>query len=367
MPKNISEIPYTEIQERVLEIGRIPPNSIRKVRGAIQYVYMFDIPSKFDWNFLLVSSGLTTVDQYNAGTVSVNTQGTTVTFSSDVVLTAAMTGRKLRINGNDVIYDFTFSNTTGGTINPPFNGPANASANGYTIFQPTYPLAHNFDRFPEDGGIYKWEGGKKKILPEEPYQEYVGNYSGQPGNPEKVRVVGTDTRGTQLIEFRPAPKDARNYGYDYIKKLTPLTETSSGFVTISAGGTNVTGISSKFTEANTGDYLRINAFGTHQDSEWYKIIAIANDSSLTLATAFANSAVTSAGYVISKAPEYPARVHLAVIYGTLRATALDQNDNNSAVYDVKLAEVLSDSKRIHVTRVYSQDMHGVHEDYMYRR
>ena len=368
MAANISEIPYTEIQERVLDIARIGENTKSKVRGTIQDVYSREIATKFDWNFLFVNSGLTTVAEHKVGTVSINTGDTTLTFSSDAALTSAMTERKIKISGNDTVFDFTFTDTTGGTINPSFEGSSNADGNSYTIYQPIYSLAKDFDRFPKLGGIYKWQGGRKQILPEEPYQEYVSNFQPTPSTPEKVRLWGTDTAGAQSMEFRPAPNQSRNYGYDYIRQVPPLTETSDGLITIDAGSTAVVGGSPcRFNNATTGDWLRISDLGVKGDSTWYRVLAIADDSSLTLSTAFANTAVTSANYVISKAPEMPNRLHPAILFGSVRALTLDQTDESFVAYNQKMAEALSDAKRIHVSRVYDQQIHTIAEDFQYRR
>jgi len=365
---NIPEIPYTEIQERLLDIARISADAKIKARGVIQDVYSREIAAKFDWNFLFVSSGLTTIAEHKIGTVSINTGDTSLTFSSDAALTAAMTERKIKISGNDTVFDFTFTDSTGGTVNPSFEGNANASGASYTIFQPIYSLAQDFDRFPKLGGIYRWQGGRKQILSEEPYQEYVSNYQPSPSTPEKVRIWGTDTAGAQRIEFRPGPNKSRNYGYDYIRQVAPLSETSDGLVTIDAGSTGVIGgTPCRFANATTNDFLRITDLGDRGDSMWYPVLNIAHDSSLTLGVAFANTAVSSANYVIAKAPELPPRLHPAVLFGSVRALTLDQTDESFIIYDQKMAEALSDAKRIHVSRVYDQQVHTIAEDFQYRR
>lgn len=371
MAKNISEIPYTEAIERILALSRANLNEKEKIRGLYQDVYVREVPSKFDWEFMIVSSGITTTAQYAQGTCSVNTGDTTVVFSSDAVITSAFTGRRFRVTGNDVVYSITYQSATSVTINPSFQGSTNVSGGAYAIFQPYYSLAGDFDRFPKDGGMYKWSGGKTEVMPEiDSYKTYRLNYQSTPSLPENVRLAGTDTAGNTLVELIPPPLDSRNYGYDYIRKYAPLYETTAGTVlSLNAGGTSVIGnTTTRFTEANTGDWFRIDALGVGQDSQWYRVIAIQDDSSLTLATVFANTAITSsANYTISRAPEMPAKIHPATIYGTLRAMTLDQTDPNAPFYHMKFAETLSDGKRLYVTRVYTKDIHHLGEDYMYRR
>lgn len=368
MSKNISEIPFTEICERVLEITRTPSNLMSKIRGDVNEVYTVEIPVKFDWNFLIASTSIITTEQYVTGTVSATTGSTTLSFSSDAVLTASMTGSKIKISGNDVVYDLTYVNATSATISPSFQGGSNATSTSYSIFQPTYTLPEDFDRFPKNGGVYKWVGGRKEIVSEESYQEATNLFQSSPtDNPDKMRIVGCDTANRQQFSFRPAPKSAKVYGCDYLKKLTPLSETTAGTVLISAGATTVTGDSDcRFTEASVGDYLRINAFGTSQDSTWYRINGITHNSSLTIATAFASSGVTNAEYVISKVPKYPAKLHPGLIYGASRFVTVDQNDPNALLHITRYAEVLSDGKRIYVSRVYNQVVDTIATEFRYR-
>jgi len=137
---------------------------------------------------------------------------------------------------------------------------------------------------------------------------------------------------------------------------------------ISASGTTVTGdINTLFSQANTGDYFRINAFGVSGDSEWYRIISISGNSGLTLQTAFGLSGATSASYTICSAPQMPAKMHPAILYGSLLQLSADQDDPMTQAYNLKLAEVLSDGKRLYKTRIYNQQIHNMGEEYLYRR
>lgn len=378
MSKTTTELPYTEIFERVVSLGRVNANAFEKVRGVIQDIATRDIPTKHDWTFLIVSSGITTVEEYKTGLATATTDSRIVTVSADATLTDAMVGRKIKLIGNEVVYQITsFIAAQSIQILPPMQGDNNLTSVSYTVFQDTYPLAPDFDRFPKDGGIYKWTGGRKEILPESPYQEYAENYTGQPSIPNSVRLVGMDTAGNPLVEFTPPPSVARAYGYDYIKRLPPLVETTAGFIKgISSNVTTVDGQpSARFQEATTSNnskwenyFFRIDALGKGQDSVWFPVINVADNSALTLRNVFANTAITSsANYTISKCPEMPTMLHPAVLYGSLAHMLADQGDASAVVYFGRYAQVLSDAKRIFVSRVYSQDIHGIHEDWDYRR
>src|SRR3990167_6205668 len=375
MSKTTIELPFTEIVERVMSLGRVNANAIEKVRGIVQDIYTRDIPTKHDWNFLFASSAIVTTGEYKTGNATVNTGDRIVTFSTDTVLIDSMNSRKIKFSGNDVVYEISsFIGATSCQILPPLAGNANITNGSFSIFQPVYALAGDFDRFPKDGGIYIWSGGDKKILSEEPYQEYAENFSANPSVPEKVRIVGLDTAGNTLVEFRPAPRDARVYSYDYLSKLSPMTETTTNLVRgVSSRSTAVALLgTAQFADINTDsktiNYFRVDAFGKGHDSQWYPVISYTGLSSLTLRSAFADSAVTSsANYTISSIPRMPPSLYTSIVYGSLAHIMADQNDQNAVIYLNRYAQVLSDAKRIFVSRTYSQDIHGVHEDWNYRR
>lgn len=375
MSKNISEIPYTELVERERKLARVGNNTVEKIRGVTQDVAIREIPSKFDWNFLLVSSSLTGVNQYAQGSVSINTGDTSCVFSSDAVFDASVKEQKIIFSANQQVYDIVgFNNTTSLTISPSLQGASNIQSGGYTVFKDTFSLGANFDRFPKMGGVAYWVGQQKKTMEEVPYRQANNdwNYS-TVSNPDKVMLVGYDTAGNQKIQIIPPPSQAQNYTYDYFRQPRPMIEVSDGTIlSVSAKGTAVSGNTDcKFLNAymNGSDNLwfRVNALGEGQDSQWYKILNIANDSSLTLSMAFANTAITSsANYVISSTPDMPSRMHIGILYGSLRSLELDQNDENYLFYHSQYYQVLSDSKKIYVSRPYAVEIDGIHTEYRYR-
>lgn len=369
MAKNIVEIPFSELVERVSELARERPDVKQKIRGIVNDMYTREIPRKEDWSFFLVSSSITLVPEYTTGNVTATTGNTALVFSSDVVLTQSNNGTKIKITGNGYLYDFTFSQATAGTINLPFSGNANATSVPYSIYQPFYSLAADFDRFPKNGGLINYEGSTQQVIPEMAYQEWANEYNTSPvQTPTQCRIIGTDTAGNPLLEVNPPPKIAKSLRYDYFIKPKVMRETTAGLIgNVSASGTTVTGDSNAlFTQANTGDYFRINAFGIGADSEWYRIIAINGNSSLTLQVAFGLSGATSAGYTICSAPQMPTKMHPAILYGSLLQLAADQDDPLYQAYNIKFAEVLSDGKRTFKTRIYNQDIHHIGEEYLYR-
>ncbi len=129
----------------------------------------------------------------------------------------------------------------------------------------------------------------------------------------------------------------------------------------------VTGTATKFTEMKTGGFLRIDAFGTKEDSEWYRIIAITHDSLLTLQTAFGLSGATAAIYTISDAPQMPARMHDAIFFDAVMLSVTDQNDPMYKTYASEYTKTITDAKRIFKSRSYNQQIDTVLEEWQYRR
>jgi len=366
MSKNINEIPYTELIERAAEISRSGSENDRpRVRGSVNDMATKEISGKFDWEFMKASSSITCDQKYNTGTVSANTGATQLTFSGTTLI-AGMTGRKIKISGNDVVYDFTFTDTTGGTVNPPIAGTTNISSQSYNIFQPIYALAPDFDRFPIKGGLILWQGGKKTIIPEKRHIQYYREYSASPGTPSCCRIVSNDTAGNPQVELIPPPQYGIALGYDYFRVAKPLRQTSMGTITITGSTSTVTGTGSRFLEANTGDYIRVNANGIQEDSEWFRINGITHDSSLTVSTLFTNSSVAGAEYVISSVPDMPAFMHLAVLHGAVRELIGNQDDPMYAYHHVKTATIMTDAKVRYLTRLDSVDLEGDFEEYDYR-
>lgn len=369
MAKNIKEIPFTEMTERTSQLTRSREDVAEKVRGIINDQYVREFPMKEDWNFMIARTSLIFTGEFITGTVSANTGDSTLTFSSDVTTTSAMTGRKIKINANDYPYDITgMSGTTGLTITPNINGVNNIAGQTYSIYQPFYPLAQDFNRFPKDGGLHIFKGGRKQVLPEQSYQVYTDDFTTSPNdNQDFCRVIGSDTAGNSILEVVPPPKTGLGSEYDYYKELRPMRQTTGGLVAVAANATTVFGDSNtEFAEVTTGDFFRINAFGTHGDSEWFKVLA-RNGTALTLNLAFGVTGATSAGYTVCSAPDIPPMLHSAIMYGAVTQILADQNDTMTVQYNSKAASVLSDGKRIYKTRLYSKQVHQISEDFNYRR
>lgn len=369
MAKNTDHLPYTEVVERLREMARIASENDRgRARGAVQDVYSRKLPAEEDWSFQLVGSSITCDRPIADGTVSVNTGTTTVTLSV-TSLGSANTGWRFKFTENGDVYTFTFVNTTTGTISPPLSEGTNITGGAYTAFQPVYALARDFDRFPKNGGLQFFQGGRMTIIPEVKEQTYYRDYTPSPTVPRTCRLVQAGTDGTQKVEIQPPLQKAYNLPYEYLQRPAPLHETTAGTATVAANGTTVTfHAGALLAEAQTGDFFRINAFGAGADSEWYALANInQTTSTCTLQTAFGVSGATSAGYTICSAQAMPVKLQPATLYGAITFVTADQNDPQFQFYETKYREVVNDAKRTFKTRIYQQEVELIAEDWQYRR
>ena len=363
---NIRDTPYTEIVERVQLLSRSSSDDKKKIRDIVNRKYASAIPREMDWYFLKASSSISCVAEHDSGVVTVNTQNTVCTFSGTVI-TSAMTGRKIKFSNNANIYDFTYSDSTGGTISPSLSLAANISMGAYTIFKSIFSLAPDFDRFPINGGLLYYSGGKPTPLPEVSDDDYYNDYAtaSPSSTPERCRLLDYDTAGNQQVEIISPPADAMVLPYEYLRTLPPMKESSGGTVVVT--GTSVTGTATKFTEMTTGDYFRQDFIGTGVDSQWYKILTITHDSSLQLRVSTGSDNAAEKEYVISTAPKYPHKFQEALIYGAMGDLLPDQNDPNYVYYHGEYAKILTDNKVIIQTRKTKDDIELIAENINYRR
>jgi len=365
---DILNTPWIETVERARRLAREKASNENIVRGIYNDVYTKDIPREFDWNYLKSETSITCVAEYNTGFVSVNTQNTACVFQSGATITSAMTGRKIKFNGNPNVYDFTFAASNSGTISPPLSGKVNVTSGGYTIFQDTYALASDFDRFPVNGGILFYSAGQPQQIPEREDDDWYGEETAVPSTQiDGCRFNQYDSAGNLQVQLTPPPQDPIVLPYEYLKVLTPMKFTSSGQVDIVSGATAVSGGGTYFTDMNTGDYLRVDAFGTHQDSQWHRIDSISSNSDLTITPAFkGNSNVTAAAYTICTAPQMPYRMQDSILAGIMKRLLLDQNDQNFVFYHAQFANILSDNKVLTMGRKAKDDIDLIASDYNYR-
>lgn len=124
----------------------------------------------------------------------------------------------------------------------------------------------------------------------------------------------------RTFEVSPTPATAGNIMTMIYESLSkPLTEanyTTGTITTLAALGTTITASGSAFTAAMVGRYIRIDA-----DGQWYRISAVTNATTLTIATPYQGSAIVAgtAAFTIGQIPRTPPGTHhLPVAYALWR-------------------------------------------------
>ncbi len=366
---NIKDIPFAELVETIQDLSRSDTDDKKRIRGLVNRKYVNYIPREFDWTFLKVLTSLDLVAEYDSGFVlNTTTQDNVVTFSG-ATITSAMTGRKIKFTNNSNVYDFTFTDGTGGTIAPSLSLATNVSMQTYSIYKSVYSLPADFDRFPINGGLLFYSGGQTTPLPETDDDDYYYDFTASvSANPDRCRLLAYDTAGNREVEIMPPPSAATVLGNEYFKALAKMKMLTDGTVDITSSGTAVTGTGTRFSQMETGDYIRIDSFGVGPDSTWHRLDVITNDTTATISPAFrSDSSATTSEYTISSVPKYPYRLQEAIIPGVMEDLLPDQNDPNYLFYHSQFAQVLSDNKVLILNRKTKDDVELIAEDYNYRR
>lgn len=327
-------IPFTELWERLLTMGRVDvPNNEDYAKGLVNDTYTRTLPRTVDWDPLVKETFLSMTPYYNTGTASVTAGSTTVT-GAGTTWTSAMTatdGYKIKFSGNDNIYTFTYVGATSGTISPALSGATALTASNYSIFRDEYSLASDFNRLLQNGSFYTMSGGRTRdIIKEYPRDKFREEFSPEVTDPIQ-RVMQTRTHSTtgyRLIRVNPPPKTAKVYPYEYIQLVTPMTDYSEGTITVTNGSAAVVGEGTFFTaNVTVGDYFRVDGNGTGNSSKWYKIITVTDNTNLTLDANYGEYTEGGVDYHASKTPSaFPLPFHEFILYESVLKLTVEQSD-----------------------------------------
>ena len=352
-----STVPFTELWERLLTMGRIDsPNNEDYSKGIINDVYTKTLPRIADWTPLEAESLLSMVARYNTGTATVTAGSTSVTGVSTVWTTAmtAVDGYKIKFAGNDNIYTFTYVSATSATIAPGLSGATDLTTTNYTVYRDEYQLASDFDRLLKNGSVYHYAGGRvSDTIEESPRDEFRNDFTPEATDPlRRVMLVGThSTTGNRVIQVNPPPKTAKVYPYDYIKKLTPMVDYSTGSAAATNASTTVTGTGTSWTASMVGQYFRVDSNGIGNSSKWYKIGAFVSLTEVTLEDAFEENTETLLDYHISSSPvSFPSEFHEFILYEGLGLVMGEQTDPAIENAQIQKASILANLKNNYKSR-----------------
>jgi hypothetical protein len=351
-------IPFTELYERLLNLGRIDsPNNEDYAKGITNDSYTRTLPRVEDWNAIITESSITTVATYYTGTVAATVGSTSIT-GTGTTFTSAMTseaGYKIKINGNRDIYKFDYVSATSATISPALSGPNDITAANFQIFKDEYDVEADFDRFLKNGSFYVYSNGRiqdvVKEVPRDMFQEEAASSRQDPVR----RILQTRvnaTTGRKMIRVNPWPNSIYNYPYEYTKKLSPMSEYRTGTAEVTNASTTVTGTDTFFSSnTSAGDYFRVDGNGIADSSIWYKVASIDSDTQLTLESNYGEASEANLDYTVSESPtEFPTEFHEFILYDGLVVVGGEQGDPAGASFSDRRDEILDDLKKNYKSR-----------------
>jgi len=210
----VGVIPFTELYERLLNLGRIDsPNNADYAKGIINDSYTRTLPRVEDWQMIVNDANLTMISSYNTGTTAVTVGSTSVTGTS-TVWTSAMTanaGYKIKFSGNRDVYKFEYVSATSATITPSLSSPNDLTTASYVIFKDEYDLADDHDRFLKNGSVYvKSDGRLQDTIKEVPRDMFQEDFTIGVNDPIR-RVLQSRINavtGAKMLRVNPPPATA---------------------------------------------------------------------------------------------------------------------------------------------------------------
>lgn len=341
-------IPFTELFERLMTLAKIDSfNNEDYAKGLINDSYTRSVPGINDWNPIITDSSLVMNAYYTTGTIACTAGAATLT-GTGTTWTSGMTannGWKIKFAGYDLIYTFDYISATSATISPVLEGAVNMSGSTYTLFRDEYPLPADFDRFLKNGSVYTMQGGRVfNTIAELPRDRFRAEFSPEALDPIfRVILTRVNTAGYRMLRVNPPPVTAKIYPFDYIPKLAPMKEYTIGTVTVTAGGTTVTGASTVFTSnVAAGQYFRVDSIGQGDSSKWYKIASVDSGTQITLDSAYLDATETGVEYTICSAPtSLPSEFHEFILYDAVSVAVASAADANSQLMIARRGDILN--------------------------
>ena len=358
-------IPFTEIYERLMTMGRVDvPNNRDYAKGVTNDVYTKILPRIEDWNPIVKESNLSMSASYKTGTVAITAGSANITGTGTTWTTAmiATDGYKIKISGNDNVYDFTYASATTGTISPALSGATDLSAKTYTIYREEYSLASDFDRLLKNGSIYVLSGGRvNDIIKEDARDVFREDYTPEATDPiRRCMLTRThSTTGYRLVRLNPPPKTAKVYPYDYIQKVTPMSDYNVGTIAVTNASTAVVGTDTLWsTNMAVGDYIRVDSDGTGDSSIWYKVATVTDNTNIVLSSAYGGETQSGAEYYTSKIPSaFPSEFHEYILYEALTMIVAEQGDTLSSNFFAHKELIMKDLKKNYKSRRTNIQVH----------
>jgi len=306
---------------------------------------------------IVKESNIQMVASYNTGTATV-TVGSTAVTGVGTTFTAAMTanaGYKIKFSGNRDVYTFEYVSSTTGTISPSLSAPNDLSSASFVIFKDEYDLAGDHDLFLKNGSVYvKSDGRIQDVIKEVPRDMFQEDFSIGVSDPIRrcLQTRVNTVTGAKMLRVNPPPKTAYNYPYEYMQKISPMSEYGTGTVAVTNASTAVVGTDTFWaSNVSAGDYFRVDANGIAESSLWYKIATVTDNTNIVLESAYGEATESLMEYAASGSPTvFPSEFHEFILYDGLVIVGGEQGDPNVQGFGGRREEILLDLKKNYKSR-----------------
>lgn len=293
-----------------------------KYKGIINATYSNDLHKILPELYIKKEAYITTVAAYSAGTVTVGSGTSNIIGSGTSWTSGNSNNRLIDITGSDTIYRVTFSAGTDLAYQDSLTWTASSgTGKAYTLFTDRYSLPSDFSHMVSDNPeephiVFRYMDGMKVYLDPLSEEEFNRDDALTTGIPWGYQVRWI--KENPYLYLTLAADSQQAIGFSYIPQLTTLTEYTAGTVTFTTGTAVIASGSLWSTSITTGTntyYIRNDADGSGSSSKWIKISSVANDTALTLASAW-GSFTSGAGqtYTISEISKWPSRFDDALLY-----------------------------------------------------
>ena len=363
-----SVYPFTQIYEDVMKEMResSTEDTVKsKYRRRVNQIYMHDIPSRYEWDWMRRTGNLSVLEVYQDGTILAIEGSTALVGTGTTWFTGGIdyTGWRIKLSGDNTIYTFTPLSDTTATISPAFLGTT-AAGQVYTLYQNVYTLPSDFSKWPikKPRVFYYIAGFQTEVrwLNDPEFQRrstYIPNLWPY-GWREYPNLT---TLGLRQLEIVAPLTQNMSFGIEYLKAFNEMYEVTA---TVAAGCTATKVLTSANIASNisVGMFLRDDTYG-----EWSKITAVAADTSAGLGITvqgLRTVPVAADTLTVCSAPEYPLTMQHALFYGACMLTGLEQNDPAAQGYvtayvsSVDQAMCTKNRKRYGDQRLHIQDRRG---------
>jgi hypothetical protein len=177
-----------------------------------------------------------------------------------------------------------------------------------------------------------------------PRDQFKQQFFPEPSDPVfRCMLSKVDSSGNRMVRLNPPPKTAKIYPIDYVPKISPLREYTTGTVSVSTGSTTVTGLGTLFsTNVVAGMYFRVDAIGQGDSSKWYKIESVDGNTQVTLESAYEDAIEAGVEYTICSAPtSFPPEFHEFILYEAVSVAVASADDPNTKALIARRSDVLN--------------------------